>query len=305
MRMYLRLALACLTALCCTHTAWAQELNAKVTINHQKIANTRNELFEEAQQKMQSFLNEHQWTGMQFREQERIACNFMITVNEYDEGSNEWKCTLLMNSQRPVFNSTYNTTAYSINDKDFNFNFQSTDQLEFSGSNMISSNLVALLSYYAYMIIGIDLDTMSPKGGTEVFNIAEDIVTNAESLGYTGWKAFGDNDNRFALLNDYLDGSMESMRTLQYRYHREGLDHMADNASEARKVIGECLTTLLAEAHEAKTMSRVPQLFTEYKRDEMVNIFSGQGTSSEKQPMVDVLRRIDASQSNTWDKLLK
>lgn len=282
----------------------AQELNAKVTVNHSKLNTTEQNVFDELQTKVQALLNERTWTNYKYKEPERIQCSFSITVNEYKQETNQFKCVLLMTANRPVYNSTYTTTLYSVRDGDFNFEFQATDQLEYSGPQNLSNNLVALLAYYAHVIVGYDLDSFSPLGGTTVLQTAEDIVTGAQELGYTGWKAFDDTKNRFALLNDYLDGSMEPYRQLVYKYHRDGLDHMADNPTEARKAITEAID-LLDQSRTAKNMSQLPQLFTEYKRDELVNIFTGQGTSSEKQPIVDILRRVDMSQSATWEKILK
>lgn len=282
----------------------AQELNVKVAVNHTKVNSTEQNVFDELQNKIQALLNERTWTQYKYKEQERIQCSFSITVNEYKQETNAFKCALLMTCNRPVYNSMYTTTLYSVKDADFNFEFQTTDQFEYSGPNNLQSNLVAMLAYYAHVIIGYDLDSFAPLGGTAVLQAAEDIVTQAQDLGYTGWKAFDDTKNRFALLNDYLDGSMEPYRQLIYKYHREGLDHMADQPDEARKAITEALD-LLDQSRQAKNMSQLPQLFTEYKRDELVNIYAGKGTSSEKQPIVDILKRVDMSQSATWEKILK
>ena len=208
-----------------------------------------------------------------------------------------------MNSSRPVYGSTYNTVAYAVNDADFDFEFNEFDQLEYQ-ENQIDNNLVALLAYYAYMIIGMDLDTMSPKGGTSCFQTAENIVSAGQNLDFPGWKAFSDSGNRFGLLNDYLDGSMECMRDFQYLYHRKGLDRMTENPDTARAAITEGLELLL-QAHKAKNMNRVAQLFTEYKRNELVNIYSGKGTTEEKNKAYDVLFAIDASQDQEWQKIKK
>lgn len=286
-----------------TSTACGQELNAKVVINHQQVANTKTEMFETLETQLTQMLNERQWTNQQYRESERIACNFNITVTKYDDTNNQYECTLLLTSSRPVYNSSYTTTVYSVKDPNFNFQFQQFDQLEYR-PEQVDNNLVALIAYYVYVIIGMDMDTMAPMGGTELLHSAEDIVTQAQSLGYAGWKAFDDSKNRFGLLNDYLDGAMEPYRQLQYKYYREGLDHMAENSDEARSAITEALG-LLDQAHKAKSMSQLPQLFTEYKRDELVNIYSGKGTAAEREEIYNILFGINASQSNYWDKLKK
>lgn len=283
----------------------AQELEAKVSINHQQVGNTtRTDVFEALQQKVENFLNEHTWTNMKFRENERIRCSFNITVNTYSDTDNSFKCSMLLNVTRPVYNSNYTTTSYATKDPAFDFTFQVTDQLEYQGPDRMENNLVAMLSYYAYMIIGYDLDSMSPLGGTEIFQIAEDICTNAESMGFNGWKTFGDSKNRFGLLNDLMDGSMEPYRQLVYKYHREGLDQMADDVEKGRTAITEAID-LLDASHNAKLMSQLPQLFTEYKRDELINIYENKGTREERETIYNILSAIDPSQSNEWDKLKK
>ena len=281
----------------------AQELNAKVTINYTQIESPKTEIFTKLQTTIEEFLNNHKWTEIAYRENEKIQCNFNITVNEYVAAENTFKCTLLMSSNRPVFNSNYNTVCYSVNDKEFVFKFSEFDQIEYQ-QNQVDNNLVALLAYYAYMIIGMDLDTMSPKGGTACFQTAEDIVSAGQNLDFPGWKSFSDAGNRFGLLNDYIDGSMECMRDFQYIYHRKGLDQMAENPDTARAAIAEGLDLLL-QAHKAKNMNRVAQLFTEYKRAELVNIFAKKGTQEEKDKAYDVLFAIDASQDQEWQKIKK
>jgi hypothetical protein len=297
----LRVVLLCLTIFNLHQSSYAQELDARVTINHSQIENTRTEVFDALQTKLTEFLNNQKWTEIPFRENEKIQCNFNITVNTYNQEENSFECSLLMNCSRPVYGSSYNTISYAVNDADFTFVFTEFDQLEYQ-DNQIDNNLIALLAYYAYMIIGMDLDTMAPMGGTDYFHMAEDVATAGENLGFPGWKAFGDSGNRFGLLNDYMDGAMEGMREFNYIYHRKGLDRMSEAPDSARAAIVDALD-LLQEANRAKSMTKVAQLFTEYKRDELVNIFTKKATKEEKEKAYEVLFSIDASQSNTWEKI--
>ena len=299
----LRVVLLCLTIFNLHQSSYAQELDARVTINHSQIENTRTEVFDALQTKLTEFLNNQKWTEIPFRENEKIQCNFNITVNTYNQEENTFECSLLMNCSRPVYGSSYNTISYAVNDADFTFVFTEFDQLEYQ-DNQIDNNLIALLAYYAYMIIGMDLDTMAPMGGTDYFHMAEDVATAGENLGFPGWKAFGDSGNRFGLLNDYMDGAMEGMREFNYIYHRKGLDRMSEAPDSARAAIVDALD-LLQEANRAKSMTKVAQLFTEYKRDELVNIFTKKATKEEKEKAYEVLFSIDASQSNTWEKIKK
>lgn len=281
----------------------AQELNAKFAINYSKVSNTKTSVFETLEKAVTAFLNERQWTGMQYKEQERINCSFSYTVATYSETDNSFTGTMTVQSTRPVYNSTYTTTVYNTQDATFNFTYQEHDQLEFR-KEQIDNNLTALLAYYVYLIIGLDMDTMAPQGGSEMLHIVEDIVNGAQNLGYPGWKAFEDSKNRYAYINDYMDGAMEPLRQLNYTYYRLGLDTMADNAEQGRANITEAIR-LLKQAHENKTMSLLPQIFTDVKRDELVNLYSGKAAPAEKQEVYDILSRINASQNEHWDKLKK
>ena len=226
-------------------TASAQELKAKVTLNTQQLQG-RTEDCETMRQKAEDFLNTRHWTEREYAEQERIDCTLAITVNKYSQQDGAYECTMQLTSTRPVWGTAYQTVLYSCKDNNFHFKFDPADQLEYNFDN-IDNQLVALLAYYAHLIIGIDMDTFSPLGGTEVLNTAQDIVNKAQNLSYSGWSAFNDNSNRHALLNDYMEPSMESMRTLNYRYHRQGLDLMADSTDTA---IQNIITTLELPADE-------------------------------------------------------
>lgn len=281
----------------------AQELNAKISINRSQISNTTEAVFEALQNSLTSFLNERQWTQMKFEEYERINCSFSITLKTYSETDNSFTGTLQVQSSRPVYNSNYSSTVFNIQDANFNFTFQQFDQLEFR-PEQVDNNLTAILAYYAYLIIGLDMDTMSPLGGTEVLQTAMDVANNSQNLGYAGWKAFEDDRNRFAIINDYLDGAMEPLRMMEYKYHRLGLDRMTENTDTARAAITESLE-LLQQAREQKSMSALPVILTDIKRDELVNIYSGKGKQEERNKVYDIVFRINASQSEYWEKLKK
>lgn len=291
------------SVLCLAQMSVAQELNARVKVNAQMIQGTSTSIFENLEHTITEFLNTQQWTNLQFQRNERIDCSFNIVVKKYDESSNAFTCSLVVQSNRPVYGSTYNTVAYSLTDNSFSFTYQEFDQLNFRIES-IDNDLTALLAYYAYMIIGIDLDTMSPLGGTEVLQQARLISNSAQSLTLSakGWKAFDDYKNRYGIINDYLDGGMEPMRQLMYKYHRQGLDVMAENAERGRASILECFD-LLKEAHENKAMSLVPQVWTDYKRDEIANIFKGKGSSTEKNGMYELLMNINTAQSAYWNQI--
>ena len=280
----------------------AQELQVKVSVNHSQIQGTDNSVFENLQQTIEQFMNERAWTDLQFQKNERIQCNLNLTVNKYLRDENRFECTALIQANRPVFNAAYNTTLYNNRDANFNFVFQQFDQLNFAEEN-IDNQLTALLAYYALLMIGLDLDSFAPMGGTDVLQRCLVLVNNAQNLGFTGWKSFEDNRNRFAVINDYMDEGMKHFRQLQYDYYRKGLDEMTNNAERGRTEISAALENDLKQAHENKPLSLLPQIWTDYKKDELANIYKGKGTQKEKQRIYDILMGLNASQNNSWEAI--
>ena len=287
--------------LCCWQTARSQELEAKVTINHAQIQGTDASVFDNLQETVEQFINDRQWTALQFQKNERIVCNFNITVTKYDQSNNLFTCTALIQANRPVYNSSYTTTLYNNRDANFDFQFAQFDQLNFN-EELLDNQLTALLAYYAYLIIGLDLDSFSPMGGEEILQQCLNLVNNAQNLDFNGWKAFDNDRNRFAIINDYMEGAMKPFRQLQYDYYRNGLDEMANNAERGRTNITTALENL-KKAHEDRPLSMLPQIWTDYKKEELANIYKGKGTQKEKETVYDLLFGINASQNNTWEQI--
>lgn len=281
--------------------AFSQELNARVSINHQQIQGTNTAIFENLQKALTSFLNDRQWTNLQFTPTERIECTFNIILNKYNESENRFEGSLQVQANRPVYDASYKTTEFAFQDPDLAFTFQEFDQLEFR-LEQIDNNLTAIFAYYVYLILGIDMDTMSLRGGQAQLENALFIVNSAQNINEKGWKAFDDNKNRYALISDYLDPSLESFRQMQYQYHRNGLDEMAQNAERGRSVISEALT-LLRTTKQKKSMNPWPQLFTEYKKDELINLFKSKGTAQERESVCNLLVSINPSQTMTWNRI--
>ena len=280
----------------------AQELDAKIKINHSKVGVTDKNVFENLEQTLEQFVNERQWTALQFQKNERISVNINITVNKYDKTNGLFECSALIQANRPVWGAQYSSVLYNNRDADFNFQFVEFDQLNFNEEN-IDNQLTALMAYYAYLIIGLDLDSFSPMGGTEILQRCMNLVNNAQNLEFSGWKPYDNNRNRFALINDYLDEGMKAFRQLHYDYYRKGLDEMTTNVERGRTNITEALQTGLKGAHDSKPLSLLPQIWTDFKRDELANIYKGKGTPKEKETVYDLLMAINASQSNAWNKI--
>lgn len=297
-----RLVVTLLLVILCLNSTLAQELLAKININHSKVGVTDVSVFENLKQSLEQFVNERQWTELQYQENERIVCNFNITVDKYDKTNNMFECTAIIQANRPVYNSQYTTTIYNNRDANFNFEFAQFDQLNYNDET-VDNQLTALFAYYAYLIIGLDLDTFSPMGGNDILQKCMNLVYNAQTLNFTGWKSFDDSKNRFAIINDYLDEAMKPFRQLQYYYYRKGLDEMANNVERGRTNITTALETCLKKAHEDKPLSLLPQIWTDYKKEELANIYKGKGRQKEKESVYEILFSINASQSTYWTKI--
>ena len=281
--------------------ATAQELQVKININSSQVEGSDKSVFENLQQTLEQWMNDRQWTELQFQKNERINVTFNITVSKYDKSNNRFTCTAMIQANRPVFNSAYTSTLYNNKDGDFNFDFAQFDQLNFN-EEMVDNQLTALMAYYAYLIIGLDLDSFGALAGTEILQRCMNLANNAQDLGFPGWKAFEDSKNRFAIINDYLDEAMKPFRQLQYDYYRKGLDEMSNNAERGRTNVSEALE-LLKQAHQDKPLSMLPQIWTDYKRDELANIYKGKGTQKEKEAVYNILFNLNASQSESWNKI--
>jgi len=277
-------------------------LQAKITINHAQIAGTEQGVFDNLQQTLEQFVNDRQWTHLQFQKNERIVCNFNITVTKYDRDQNLFTCKAMIQANRPVYNSAYNSTLYHNVDDNFTFRFAEYDQLEFN-EQQVDNQLTALFAYYAYLIIGIDLDSFSPKGGEDVLQRCMSLVNNAQNLDFPGWKAFDSDRNRYAVISDYLDGAMDPFRQLQYDYYRKGLDEMVNNAERGRIEVTTALETDLKKAKENRPLSMLPQIWTDYKKEELANIYRGKGTQKEKEAVYEILFSINPSQNKYWDQV--
>ncbi len=277
-------------------------MQAKITINHAQIAGTEQGVFDNLQQTLEQFVNDRQWTHLQFQKNERIVCNFNITVTKYDRDQNLFTCKAMIQANRPVYNSAYNSTLYHNVDDNFTFRFAEYDQLEFN-EQQVDNQLTALFAYYAYLIIGIDLDSFSPKGGEDVLQRCMSLVNNAQNLDFPGWKAFDSDRNRYAVISDYLDGAMDPFRQLQYDYYRKGLDEMVNNAERGRIEVTTALETDLKKAKENRPLSMLPQIWTDYKKEELANIYRGKGTQKEKEAVYEILFSINPSQNKYWDQV--
>ena len=214
---------------------YGQELNAKLTINTQKIQTTSREKFTAMENMIKSLLNEQKWTDATFSRNERIDCTVVITINEMI-GDDSFKGEIQIVSRRPVYNSTYVTTLLNYRDTQFDFDYISGQTLDFDNSN-IRDNLAATIAFYVYIVIGLDFDSFSPNGGRPYFEKAMSIANAAQTLNTRGWEPFSGKENRYDLAVALTDEGSKSFHSLWYAYHRMGLDEMAANPSRGRILI--------------------------------------------------------------------
>lgn len=277
----------------------AQDLNARVQILAPQISNSNKRILDVLSSGIKDFLNGRRWSADALQPQERIDCNFVITITDWD-GSSNFKAEAQIQSNRPVFNSTYSSTLLNITDKDFGFTYSEGQALDFSEQNYIS-NLSSLLAFYAYIITGLDYDTFSKFGGTPYYLKAQTVLDNAQTSPNTGWKAFENLRNRFWLIENLTNKSYNTIRETLYTYHRDGLDAMAENQAKGRKAVMSVLPQL-QKIDKQKQGSVLYQVFFTAKSDEIISILSA-ADPQDKMKAYTVLSQVDPANSLKYQLL--
>ncbi len=290
-----------LTLLIISKSIYSQDLNARVQILAPQIPNSNKRTLDVLETSIKDFLNGRRWTADALQAQERIDCNFVITITDWD-GSSNFKAEAQIQSNRPIYNTSYSSTILNISDKDFGFNYSEGQTLDFSDQSYIS-NLSSLLAFYAYIITGMDYDTFSKFGGTAYFQKAQTVLNNAQNAPNTGWKAFENLRNRFWLVENLTNKSYNPIRESMYNYHRDGLDVMAENSSKGRKAIFSLLPQL-QKIDKQKQGSLLNQLFFTAKSDELINILNS-ADQQERMKAFNILSDIDPANSLKYEALKK
>lgn len=273
----------------------AQELNAKLTINTQQVPSVDKQLFSSLESELNKLLNEQKWTDTNFSRNERINCNVSINVTSFSPPENNYTAEIQITSQRPVYNSSYVTSLINYRDTQFDFNYTSGLSLNFN-STSVDNNLVAVISFYAYIIIGLDFDSFSLNGGKPYFSKAMEIANMSQSLNAKGWEPFsGKNNNRYDLALALTEESSSPFHNFWYDYHRTGLDEMAANASRGRIRIIESISDV-RKLYDARPSSVLLSVIAETKIDEIVRVCS-QATPEEKQSMKKTLSQMFPTKS--------
>jgi hypothetical protein len=282
---------------------FSQELNCNVQVSAQKIQGSNRQVFENMQRDIYEFMNNTVWTNHVFSYSERIDCSILINLND-QISADEFNGTIQVQVRRPVYNTTYNSTMLNFMDNNFRFRYVEFQPLEFDPSTH-RSNLVSVLAYYAYMVLGFDYDSFSLEGGTEFFQMAEKIVSNAQNAPETGWKPYDGsrNRNRYWLVKNVLDKEYEGVRKFIYEYNFNGLDKMESKIAEARTSMVESLR-LIQDVYRRKPdpFMYLVQVVIEAKSAELVDIFSG-SFPEEKSRVVQILTEIDPANKSKYEKI--
>lgn len=280
-------------------SAWGQELNCKVEINSDQVQTTNKQLFQTLQEAVSDYMNTTQWTNAQFANNEKIECRLFITIKEAtDDG--KYKGDIQVQATRPVFNSTYTTTLINFKDSKIDFTYSEGEPLRFTLNDM-ESQLTAILNFYAYLILAVDFDSFSPRGGDPYYDRLKQIVQMAQNSGEVGWKAFEDTKNRSAVLSALTDPGTVAMRDLIYKYHRQGLDQMALSPDKGRANITEALGTL-PKIYQSAPMSVNLSMWRDAKMDELVNVYS-KAQPTERETIYKILADIYPTENERLRKI--
>ncbi|MEZ4779614.1 MAG: DUF4835 family protein [Flavobacteriaceae bacterium] len=279
-------------------TLQAQELNATVTIDAEQTGQPNYQVFRTLKDQLTDFLNNTTWTNREFLTQERIDCNFTLIITSFE--STNFSGSLQVQSSRTTFNSIYDSPIYNYNDKQFNFEYSEFQPLVFN-INTFDSNLVSVLAYHVYTIIGLDADTFAPNGGDEFFTTAKQIVNNAASSRFAGWKATDGTQSRYRYNDAIISNVYQEYRDALYTYHRQGLDKMESNTREGKLKIIDAIAKL-KNVNDRRPNSYLLRTFFDAKADEISSIFSG-GPQVDINTLVEHLNRIAPTRRSNWSSI--
>ena len=280
--------------------ALAQELNCRVEVIAPQISNVEASIFELLEERITEFVNGRRWTNDNFRLEERIECTMQITISDAPTPTT-FKGNVQLQSSRPVYNSDYNTPLLLVNDNDFEIVWDGSSTIQFSPGQH-RDNLSSFLAYYAYMILGMDYDSMAQDGGTDYYVQAQAIVANAQSTGSSGWKASQNQQNRYWLVENMLSQTFRPVRNCLYNYHRLGLDRLYEDVERARLTMADALIEMRA-THRIRPSSYNLQLFFLAKSDEILKVF-GPAPDVEKTRLLPVLKQMDPGNISKYDSIL-
>ena len=275
---------------------FAQDVYCNVRVASSQIQTTDRGAFNTLQKAIYEFLNNTKWTNDVFTTEERIECSVLINLTE-QISTDEYKGSIQIQSIRPIHNTSYYSSVFSVLDEDFRFRYIEHQALEFSENSHLS-NLTSVLAYYMNIVVGLDYATFSLEGGNPYFNNAQTIVSNAQTAPELGWKAYEGNKNRYWLVEELLDSKYSLFQEVLYNYHREGLDGMFDDPQIGREKITESLE-LLRKLKRQHPSTYILQVFFDAKSSELTNIYS-EAFPDEKARVINLLTELDPTNSNKY-----
>lgn len=281
-------------------SASAQELNCQVQVVSQQVQQSDRRIYETLQKAIFEFINTTKWTNDQYQLTERIECSMFINITER-VSADEFKATIQVQSRRPVYKTSYNSTILNTNDQDFQFKYIEFQPLQFSEATMLS-NLTSVLAFYAYMIIAVDYESFSPNGGEIYFQKAMAIVNNAQGAVEKGWKQFESTSNRYWFIENFLNPRFKLMRESYYKYHRLGMDVMTADMETGRQAITECLENI-KKVRTDQQNAYLLRLWFNAKSDELVNIYTS-AFPDVKAKVVAILSETDPGNIAKYKKIL-
>lgn len=276
----------------------AQELRCTVKINYDRITNANTQIFKTLERSLNEFVNKTRWTNQTFAENERIESSMFINVSGYN--SDQFSASIQVQSSRPGYNSMYASPVFNFNDKDFNFRYVEFENLIFN-PNSYDSNLVSVMAFYSYIIMGLDADTFSPKGGTPYYELAQNVAILAQQGGSKGWNQADGNVSRYFLITDLMSNTFAPFREALYQYHSTGIDLMSEDLKRGKENIKNSVKTL-AQIYDIRPNALLTRVFFDAKSDEIVSIYTG-GPSIAVADLVENLNRISPLNSSKWGKI--
>ena len=276
-------------------STFAQELNCNVVVNAQQTGNENVQVFKTLERQLREFINNTTWTKKNFKAQERINCGMVINITDYN--SDSFQASIQIQSSRPVFNSTYSTPIYNFNDRNFSFQYLEFQNLVFN-ENQYESNLVSVLAFHVYMILGLDADSFSLKGGDDYYRQAQTILNYSTQGNFKGWKLEDGTQTRFALIDNMLSPTFKEFRRVMYEYHFEALDHMADNPKNSKSKLSTVITSL-ETMNRRRPNSFLMRVFFDAKAEEIQDVFSG-GPQVNVTDIISTLTKIAPTHAAKW-----
>ena len=284
--------------LCFSQAILGQEMNCAITVNSDQVSQTNQQIFRTLERSLNDFVNKNKWTNRTYRENERLNARMFITVTQYE--SDRFEANIQIQSSRPVYNTSYESPIFNYKDDVFNFQYQEFQPLAYN-ENAFESNLVSVISYYVYIILGLDADTFSLEGGDDMYRRAQNIVTQAQGSNSSGWNQETGQRSRFELVDNLLSNSFREYRIAMYNYHRKGLDILGDNNSTGKQIIAGSMR-LFETLIKRRPNAFLIQTFFDAKSEEIRNIFSD-GPKIDVVQLKETLNKVAPFYSSTWNEI--